>query len=83
MTKGTLSSKHQITIPIEMVRALGLKPGDELEFSLENNTITLRPHRLGLEAAFAQYSADLSAETGGHAAWHVRAARGWDEERQP
>ncbi|MBF6594440.1 MAG: AbrB/MazE/SpoVT family DNA-binding domain-containing protein [Thermaceae bacterium] len=79
MSKGTLSSKNQITIPIEMVRALGLRPGDQLEFTLEDGTITLKPQRMSLEAAFAKYSTDLSAETGGNAAKHVRSMRGWDE----
>lgn len=79
MAKGTLSSKNQITLPIEMVRALGLKPGDRLEFTLENGTITLKPQWMGLEEAFARYSADLSAETGGNAAQHTRSTRGWDE----
>jgi len=79
MSKGTLSSKNQITIPIEMVRALGLRPGDQLEFTLEDGSITLKPRRMSLEAAFAQYSADLSAETGGDATRHVRSTRGWDD----
>jgi len=79
MPKGTLSSKHQITIPIEMVRALGLRPGDQLEFTLEDGAIILKPQWLGLEAAFAKYSTDLSAETGGDAIRHVRSMRGWDD----
>ncbi len=30
MPKVTLSSKHQITLPVEIVRVMGLKPGDKL-----------------------------------------------------
>ena len=30
MPNITLSSKHQVTLPAEMVRSLGLKPGDKL-----------------------------------------------------
>ena len=30
MPTATLSSKYQITIPMEIVRSLGLKPGDKL-----------------------------------------------------
>jgi AbrB family looped-hinge helix DNA binding protein len=78
MARGTLSSKNQITIPVEMVRALGLKPGDQLEFTLENGTVILKPLWMSLEAAFAKYSADLSAETRGDAARYVRSTRGWD-----
>jgi AbrB family looped-hinge helix DNA binding protein len=79
MAKGTLSSKNQITIPIEMVRALGLKPGDQLEFSLDNGLIRLKPQRMSLEEAFAKYSRDMSAETGGDPVKYVRTMRGWNE----
>lgn len=83
MARGTLSSKNQITLPIGMVRALGLQPGDQLEFTLQGNTIILKPYRMSLEAAFRAYSADLSSETGGDAARHVRSQRGWDDWPEP
>ena len=83
MAKGTLSSKNQITIPIEMVRALGLKPGDSLEFTLQNGSIVLKPQRMSFEEAFAKYSSDMSAETGGDVVKYIRTLRGWDEWGDP
>jgi antitoxin ChpS len=38
-----LSSKHQITLPIAMVRRLGLEPGRRLILRLEGDRILLKP----------------------------------------
>ena len=38
-----LSSKHQITLPVAMVRRLGLEPGDRLAVKVEEDRIILRP----------------------------------------
>jgi len=38
-----LSSKHQITLPVAMVRRLGLEPGRRLILRLEGDRILLRP----------------------------------------
>jgi len=38
-----LSSKHQITLPVAMVRRLGLEPGDRLAVRVEEDRIVLRP----------------------------------------
>ena len=38
-----LSSKNQITLPVAMVRRLGLKPGRRLMLRLEDDRIVLRP----------------------------------------
>lgn len=38
----TLSRKHQITLPIALVRELGLEPGDKLAARLENGNIVLK-----------------------------------------
>lgn len=44
--EGTISSKHQITIPAAMRDALGLRPGDKIEFRLETgNVLELRVKR--------------------------------------
>ncbi len=34
-SQSTLTSKGQITLPVELRRRWGLKPGDRLDFSLE------------------------------------------------
>lgn len=39
----TISSKHQITLPASMCRALGLKKGDQLTATLVDNQILLEP----------------------------------------
>ena len=39
----TLSSKHQIILPVALVRELGLAPGDKLTVRLEHGAIVLRP----------------------------------------
>jgi AbrB family looped-hinge helix DNA binding protein len=39
----TLSSKHQITLPMALVRELGLAPGDKLSVRLEDGGIVLKP----------------------------------------
>ncbi len=49
----TLSSKHQVTLPAEMVRTLGLKPGDKLVVELIGGHIVLLPR----PASWADYFA--------------------------
>jgi antitoxin PrlF len=41
-TVTRLTTKHQTTIPVEVRRALGLAAGDQVEFSVEGSTVTLR-----------------------------------------
>ena len=43
VARATLSSKNQITLPVAMVRHLGLEPGRKLMLRLENDRIILRP----------------------------------------
>ena len=38
-----LKTKSQVTIPKQIVRKLNLKPGDKLEFSLDNDKIIIKP----------------------------------------
>jgi AbrB family looped-hinge helix DNA binding protein len=38
-----LSSKHQITLPVDVVRRLGLEAGDRLAVGVEEDRIVLRP----------------------------------------
>ena len=41
MATVTLSSKHQITLPVDMVRSLELKPGDKLIAELVDDHVVL------------------------------------------
>jgi AbrB family looped-hinge helix DNA binding protein len=43
MPTSTISSKGQITLPIEVRRRLGLKEGDRVEFVFEEGRTLLRP----------------------------------------
>jgi AbrB family looped-hinge helix DNA binding protein len=42
---STISSKGQITVPVEVRRRLGLKQGDRVEFVYEDGRTVLRPAR--------------------------------------
>ena len=45
MTLVTISSKNQITIPVEYLRALGLKPGKRFLVDKKNDELSLMPVR--------------------------------------
>jgi AbrB family looped-hinge helix DNA binding protein len=57
---STISSKGQITVPIEVRRRLGLKQGDRVEFVVDNGHTVLRPARLS-ENPFEKYVGSLPA----------------------
>ena len=38
-----LSSKHQVTIPVDVMREAGLKVGDELVFKVEDGVVVIQP----------------------------------------
>lgn len=44
----SLTQKSQVTVPKQIRQALGLKPGDEVDFNLENGKAVLlkRPKKL-------------------------------------
>ncbi len=57
MTRSTLTSKGQITVPIEIRERFGLDKGDVLDFDVDDNgSITVRvldQHDLGVLRDFA------------------------------
>ncbi len=57
---ATLSSKGQVTIPLEIRQRLGLKQGDRLEFALQDGVTILRPAR-GNDNPFEAYVGALGA----------------------
>lgn len=75
---STLTSKGQITVPVEIRKRLGLKRGDRVEFVVENGHAAFRPARAA-ENPFLKYVGALPALSGKRAvnAW-VRSLR--DEE---
>ena len=48
-----ITSKGQITVPHEIRRALGVGPGDQLQFEKEGNVVRVRPVRT--ESPFEKY----------------------------
>jgi AbrB family looped-hinge helix DNA binding protein len=57
---STISSKGQVTVPIEVRHRLGLKQGDRVEFVFEDGRTVLRPARVE-ENPFAAYVGILPA----------------------
>jgi antitoxin PrlF len=55
---STVSSKGQITLPLEIRRRLGLKEGDRVEFVVENEKTIIRPEQPA-ENPFEKYSGAL------------------------
>ena len=49
---ATLTSKAQVTVPAEVRRHLGLKPGDKLAFAIDGDQVRLQPARFTLESVF-------------------------------
>jgi len=60
---STLSSKGQVTVPLEIRRRLGVKAGDRVEFVLDNGRITIRPAGAP-ENSFVKYVGALPAFSG-------------------
>lgn len=84
MSESRVSSKYQLTLPVDVRKALGIKPGDRVRYNVEQgrlNVSIIRPDvREVLEALWRDY--DLSAlheELGGDAVTHLHKARGWND----
>jgi AbrB family looped-hinge helix DNA binding protein len=60
MYTSTISSKGQVTVPIEVRHRLGLKKGDRVEFVFEEGKTVLRPVRAEANP-FAAYLGALPA----------------------
>jgi antitoxin PrlF len=57
---STISSKGQVTVPIEVRHRLGLREGDRVEFVFEEGRTILRPSR-GEKSPFAAFVGALPA----------------------
>ena len=83
MTRSsTISSRGQITVPLEIRNRLGLKKGDRVEFVVDNDRTTSRPARAP-ENPFVKYVGALPAFSSVHEAnaW-VRTLRDEEAERR-
>ncbi len=61
---ATVTSKGQITVPLEVRNRLGLKEGDRLEFITEGGVTIVRPDR-GEQNPFLAYAGVLGTFPGG------------------
>lgn len=79
---STISSKGQVTVPLEIRKQLGLKAGDRVEFVLDNGRTTIGPAR-GPENPFLKYVGALAIFSEAHQinAW-VRALRDEEDEER-
>lgn len=48
----TLTTKGQVTIPVEVRRFLGVKPHDRVVFRISNGRVEIRPPTMSLEETF-------------------------------
>jgi len=51
--EAKITSKGQITVPREIRRVLGVRPGDKLLFESDNRGVRVRPIKVG--SSFAKY----------------------------
>jgi|GEM_PF-2186107 len=54
MIKGIISSKNQVTIPLEVRSALRLKVGDQLEWNIVGQSVTVARAKPDIEAALRE-----------------------------
>jgi AbrB family looped-hinge helix DNA binding protein len=60
MKTSALTTKGQVTIPAEVRRQLGLKPGDRVAFIIDADEVRLVRQETRVEAAFGLCKADVS-----------------------
>ncbi len=79
-SSSTISSKGQITVPVEIRKRLGVKPGDRVHFVIEDGKTVLRPTKTD-EIPFEEFAGCMPAFESMDAinAW-VREMRGRDPE---
>lgn len=60
MQTSTLTTKGQVTIPAELRKRLGLHPGDQVGFVVEDGEVRLVRRERRVEAAFGIVKAKVS-----------------------
>ena len=85
MSRASVSSKFQITLPAWVRKALGIKAGDKVELRLEGSHLELRKVRPNPAVVVRQLMQEfdfrpLHEETGGQAVEHVRRMRWGDDQ---
>ena len=77
----TVSSKGQVTVPIEIRKRLGVKGGDRLRFVVKEGDVVLRPARSDVNP-FEKFigALSLAGQPDGTAVAWVRSIRDQDED---
>lgn len=57
---STMTSKGQVTIPVELRKRLGLHPGDQVAFVVEDGRVHLMRCEQRVESAFGIVKSDVS-----------------------
>ena len=83
MTEGKVNSKYQLTLPAEVRKALGVKPGDRVRYDVQGEKLSVSVVRPDIESVLDYILADydlsaLHKEVGDDAAAYVRKQRGWE-----
>jgi AbrB family looped-hinge helix DNA binding protein len=79
---STISSKGQITVPVEVRRRLGLREGDRVRFVVKDGNVTVEPDR-PQDNPFEKFIGALSPQgqpDGTAVAW-VRSIRDLEEDQ--
>ncbi|MBX5491919.1 MAG: AbrB/MazE/SpoVT family DNA-binding domain-containing protein [Chloroflexi bacterium] len=50
--KSVVTRKGQVTVPVEFRKRLGIQEGDSVEFTLEEDSLRLRPARSRVDESF-------------------------------
>lgn len=85
MTEGKVNSRYQLTLPLEVRKALGIKPGDRVHYDVQGGKLSVSVVRPDIESVLDYILAnhDLSAlqeEVGDDAVAYVRKQRGWEDD---
>jgi len=80
MNVAKLTSKFQITIPLDIRRSLGLHQGDSVVIALENDKAVLRPVHGGHVARMTGLGKDVWVSLGGGDAYLQSERASWDGE---
>jgi AbrB family looped-hinge helix DNA binding protein len=75
MSKTRVTSKGQVTIPIEVRRALGIREGDALRFDLQENGALLRKTSSARTIRGSVPKKQVSWPSARRKAWRARAER--------
>lgn len=75
MSKARVSSKGQLTVPVDIREALGLEQGDVVSFELQGAGALLRPARTPAALRGALRGRKVDWESARRKAWRTRVER--------